>query len=415
MDTFKVIAFTHQQLPLGLIGKLHLAPDEQEHMLVALQVHFDFEELMYLSTCNRIELLIRTEQEVSRLRIQEIVRFLNSRLNNSEAVILSEKCDLYTGVAAVEHVFRVASSLESLVVGEREIISQVRKAYDFCNGLGITGDFMRLLLKQTIVTAKDIYTNTGIAKNSVSVAALAYRHLRSLGIRDNARIVFVGSGETNTVLAGYFQKHSFANFAVFNRTLANAETLAGKLKAEAFSLDTIGSYRKGFDVLVVCTASAEPIITRPVYERLLAGEKGKKVIIDLGVPANVDASVAQEQLVNYIDIDSLRAEAESNLQMRKNEILKCDEIISARCEQFYALHRERRIELAFREVPRQVKVIREVALKEVFAKEVSALDDGSKAVLDKVLSYVEKKYNAVAIKTAKEVFLEHKIQRKDRD
>ena len=415
MDTFKVIAFTHQNLPLSLIGKLHLTPDEQSHILMALKVNFDFEELLFLSTCNRIELFLRCGREIGKLQIAEIASFLNSRLTKTEATLLAEKSEYYAGAAAVEHVFRVASSLESLVVGEREIITQVRKAYDFCNGLGVTGDFMRLLLKQTIVTAKDIYTNTGIANNSVSVAALAYRELRSMGIKDDARIVFVGSGETNTVLSSYFKKHRFANFAVFNRTLANAQTLAETLNGTAYQLDQLSSYDKGFDVLVVCTASSSVIVNKAIYDNLRGSETGKKMIIDLGVPANVDRQVWADPQVHYIDINSLKAQAEANMQLRKNEIIKCDEIITARCEQFYALHRERRIEIAFSEVPRQVKMIREVALKEVFAKDVSGLDEQSKLVLDKVLSYMEKKYNAVAIKTAKDVFLDHKIQRRKQD
>lgn len=414
MDTFKVIAFTHQNLPLSLIGRLHLSEDEQSHVLMALKVNFDFEELLFLSTCNRIEMFIRCTHEINKLQIPDIARFLNSRLTNTEATLLSEKSEYYTGAAAVEHVFRVASSLESLVVGEREIISQVRRAYEFCNKLGITGDFMRLLLKQTIVTAKDIYTNTDIAKKPVSVASLAYRQLRSLGTRDEARIVFVGSGETNTVLASYFKKHHFANFTVFNRTLENAEKLAAVLNGTAYNLEALQNYDKGFDVLVVCTASSSAIIGKELFEKLRRDEKGKKVIIDLGVPANVDAEVAADSLVNYIDIASLKAQADANLQERKNEMIKCDEIIRARCEQFYALHRERRIEIAFREVPRQVKMIRELALREVFASDVQSMDEQSRQVMDKVLSYMEKKYNAVAIKTAKEVFLDYKIQRRQK-
>ena len=382
---------------------------------MALKVNFDLEELLFLSTCNRIELFIRCSREIDRSAIAEIACFLNSRLSETESAVLAEKAEFYTGAQAVEHVFRVASSLESLVVGEREIITQVRKAYDFCNGIGITGDFMRLLIKQTIVTAKDIYTNTGIARNSVSVAALAYRQLRQLGMRDDARIAFVGSGETNTALAGYFKKHHFANFVVFNRTLSNAQTLASALNGRAFSLDQLQEYREGFDVLVVCTASSSAIIDRQIYTHLLAGEQSKKVIIDLGVPANVESSVATDRQVHYIDINSLREQAEQNLQLRKMEVEKCDAIVRDRCDQFYALHRERRIEIAFSEVPRQVKVIRDLALNEIFAQDINRLDDESREVLDKVLSYMEKKYNAVAIKTAKEVFLDHKIQRRRAD
>ncbi len=408
MDSFKIIAFTHKNLPFDLIGKLHLNQEEQTTVLGAVKLNFGFDEFLFLSTCNRVELFITTQQELNKVFIKELVLFLNSRLNNVEANELSENAECYLGDDAVEHILKVASSLDSMVVGEREIITQVRKAYDFCNMLGLTGDFIRLLTKQTIETAKDIYTNTDIAKNPVSVASLAYRQLRDLGIKNDARIIFVGSGETNTVLASYLQKHKFANFTVFNRSLANGEKLAAILKGKAFEFSKLNDFKEGFDVLIVCTSSSEPLITKAIFDKLNGKETSKKVIIDLAIPANVEEVVAKDKLVRYIDINSLKSQAEANLELRKSEIDKCEQIIKNKTEQFKWLHKERRIELAFGEVPKQVKAIKDLAVNEVFAKEINLLDNQSKEVLEKVLCYVEKKYNAVAIKTAKELLLNSK-------
>jgi len=405
LDSFKVIAFTHKNLPFDLIGKLHLSQDEQKEVLGKFKLHFCLHELLFLSTCNRIELLIKTESNIDRSTIKEIALFLNPSLNNFETSQLSHAAEIYQSQGAVEHVLKVASSLESLVIGEREIITQVRKAYDFCNELGLTGDFIRLLIKQTIETAKDIYTNTHIAKNPVSVVSLAYRQLRDLGIKNEARIVFIGSGETNTTMANYLQKHKFANFTVFNRSLQNAQKLAALLNGKAYELGELSNYKNGFDVLIVCTASSEVIVTEDLFATLLQNSKSKKVIIDLSLPANVNASVANHKQVYYIDINSIKSKAESNLQLRKNEIVKCEEIIKQRAELFNSIYEERLIELAFGNVPKQVKAIKETALNEVFAKDIMRLDEPSKEVLDKVLSYMEKKYNAVAIKTAKDVLL----------
>jgi glutamyl-tRNA reductase len=157
--------------------------------------------------------------------------------------------------------------------------------------------------------------------------------------------------------------------------------------------------------MVVCTSSADVLITDDVFRKLKGTEPSKKVIIDLGLPSNVEESVSKNTQVNYIDINSLKIQAEANLQLRKNEIVKCEEMIDARTQQFQALYAERRIELAFGQVPKQVRAIKDLALNEVFAKEINLLDVQSKEVLEKVLTYMEKKYNAVAIKTAKEVFL----------
>jgi glutamyl-tRNA reductase len=262
-----------------------------------------------------------------------------------------------------------------------------------------------MVIKHTIETAKDIFTNTEIARNPVSVVSLAYRQLRDLGIKNEARIVMVGTGETNTTMANYLQKHKYANFTVFNRTVSNAEKLAIKLDGKFHDLKDLDNYTKGFDVLITCTGATDAIVNTKNYAQLLTGDKNKKVIIDLALPADVDKEVLLSNNIHYIDINSLKGQADKNLQSRHNEIGKCKGIIKAKLNEFEAQYNERRVELAFGEIPKQVKAIKDLALNEVFSKEVSSLDDKSKEVLDKVLSYVEKKYNAVAMKTAKEVLL----------
>lgn len=384
---------------------MHLNEDVQSTFLGGVKINFGFDELMLLSTCNRVEFFACTENELNDEVIKRLLSFINSHIDSDTLELLSSKAEVFEGPEAVGHVFEVASSLRSLVIGEREIITQVRKAYEFCNALGLTGDFIRMVVRHTIETAKDVFTNTGIAKNPVSVVSLAYRQLRDLGIKNEARIVMVGSGETNTTMANYLQKHKYANFTIFNRSIANAEKLAIKLNAKFHDLKELDSYTKGFDVLITCTGSTEPIITTKNYSQLLAGDKNKKVIIDLALPADVDTDVLKANSIHYINISSLKEEAEKNLQLRQNEISNCKAIIKTKLEEFETLYNERRVELAFGEIPKQVKAIKDLALNEVFSKEINALDDKSKEVLDKVLSYVEKKYNAVAMKTAKEVLL----------
>jgi len=404
LDSLKVIAFTHNNLSLEQIGKLHLDAEHQALVLGALKINFGLEELLFLSTCNRVEVIMKSDSEINTDLVKEICTFINRNIGENDTLTLSENAEIFQGEKAVEHLLRVASSLDSLVVGEREIITQVRKAYDYCNSLGLTGDLIRILVKHTIETAKDVYTHTDIAKNPVSIVSLAYRQLKELGIKNNARLLFVGSGVTNTAFANYLQKHQFANFSVFNRTLANAEKLASSLNGNAFSLEALNSYQGGFDVMVVCTASSSPVVNKAIYDQLTSGENSKKIIIDLGIPANVDATVIENnKRIHYINIQSLKEIAATNLQLRKNEISKCEKIIAEKTEQFNQLLNERRIELAFGEIPKKVKAIKEIALSEVFAKEIDQMDENGRQVLDKVLSYVEKKYNAVAIKTAKEV------------
>lgn len=405
LKSFKVISFNHRNFPLEKLALLHLNEEAQSKFLGVLKTQFNFDELLHLSTCNRVEFFVRTETILDSSALKSILSAVNPQLDKASLEDFSNRAELFEGDEAINHVFELASSLKSLVVGEREIITQVRKAYEFCNQLHLTGDFIRLLVKQTIETAKDVFTNTDIAKNPVSVVSLAYRQLRDLGIKNEARIIMVGSGETNTNMANYLQKHKYANFTVFNRTLANAEKLAEKLNATAFSISDLNNYSKGFDVLITCTGSTESIINNSNYEILKAGDNSRKVIIDLALPADVDKKVLESNNIHYIDINSLKQQAEINLELRKNEVDKCRDIIKSKLDEFISIYNERKIELAFGEIPKQVKAIKELAMNEVFSKEINSLDDKSKEVLDKVLNYVEKKYNAVAMKTAKDVLL----------
>ncbi|MCD6016904.1 MAG: Serine carboxypeptidase [Bacteroidetes bacterium] len=409
MNSFKIISLTHKLAPLELIGKLHLDENHQQDYLGGLKIRMDLKELMFLSTCNRVEFIVNTDREISTVFLSDLFYSVNSRLTENDLTQLIEKTITYEGDAALTHLFEVSASLDSLVVGEREIITQVRKAYEFCNLLGLTGDTIRLAIKQTIETAKQVYTDTDIAKNPVSIVSLAYRQLRSLGIKNNARIVFIGAGETNSNMAKYLKKHQYANFTVFNRTLANSEKLAKDLNGKARDLSRIEDFNEGFDVLITCTASQDAVVTEKIYQSLLAGETQKKVIIDLALPSDVDKAVIESNDIFYIDIESLKKQAADNLLKRESEIEACKTIIFQKVEEFKQLFQERKIELAFGEIPKQIKYIKETALNEVFAKEMNSLDPQGKEVLDKVLSYMEKKYNALAIKTAKKVFLEEDL------
>ncbi len=409
MNSFKIISLTHKSAPLDLIGKLHLDENHQQDYLGGLKLKMDLKELMFLSTCNRVEFVVKTDREIASDFLSDLFYSINSRLTAEDLKLLINKTDVYEGDVALNHLFEVSASLDSLVVGEREIITQVRKAYEFCNLLGLTGDTIRLAIKQTIETAKQVFTDTHIARNPVSIVSLAYRQLRSLGIKNNARIVFIGAGETNTNMSKYLKKHQYANFTVFNRTLANAEKLAKELNGKANELSQIKTFKEGFDVLITCTAAQGHVVSKEIYSALLGGDTSKKVVIDLAIPADVDADVIKNNDIYYIDIESLKKQAADNLLKREAEIAACKTIISQKVEEFKHLFQERQIELAFGEIPKQIKYIKETALNEVFAKEMNTLDPNSKEVLEKVLSYMEKKYNALAIKTAKKVFLEEDI------
>ncbi len=404
MEHFKLITFSHKTTDISAIGKLHIDPLKRKERLANL-FNLGITELLYLSTCNRVEFLLVDDQKLNKDRLKSFFGLFNPNWSSDDVEWAIQNSTVHYGFAAVEHLFRVASSLDSLVIGEREIITQVRKAYDESNEFGFTGHYIRLLVNKTIECAKSVYTNTNIAKNPVSIVSLAYRTLKELNLKEDSRILVVGAGETNTTMCKFLFKHGFKNFTVVNRTYEKAMVLAAQVKGTAMSLSELPTFSQGFDLLVTCTGSENPIFTKTVYDQLLMGESNKKTIIDLAIPTDVDAQIVKDYSVNYIEINSLKKVSDKNLLEREKEIKKCEFYIGQNLESFDAAFFERKVELAMSEIPEKVKEIKHIALSQVFAKELMEMDESSRVVVDKMLAYMEKKYISVPMKMAKEILL----------
>ena len=297
---------------------------------------------------------------------------------------------------------KLTSGLDSMVLGEREIITQVREAFDFAFANNLAGDSIRLAIQQTITTAKQIYTETDISKKQVSVVSLAFQTLVSRIEDRTCRILVVGSGRTNTNFCDFLQSFGFQNFTVFNRTLENAEKLAATLEGEAYSLNELKNYKKGFDILVTCTGSGEHIIDEATYQSLLNGEEDLKYVVDLSVPSDLNPTLADAYSVDHISVSYLKEVSEFNLQERRKELIKVRQIIYDSLEEFKKIFRVRQMTVRLREIPEHVKEIRKRATSEVFQKELDEFDDKSKETLDMILDYMEKKYISVPMIMAKQ-------------
>ncbi len=405
MEDFHILAFTHRQLEVNQIGWLHIAPDDQKDRLIALKEAFGFDELMYISTCNRVEFIIRTSEPINKEKVGSIISSLFPDYDDEKIKLFANNAEIYRGASAVEHLIKVTSSVDSMIIGEREIITQVRKAFQACKGFGITGDGIRLLIRYTIETAKKVYTETNIAQRPVSVVSLAYHTLKGKDVPLDARVVVVGAGVTNVNMTRFLKKHGFTNFAVFNRTFEKAEKLADQLNGKAYSLDALKDYDQGFDVLITCTGADHSIIDEEVYTQLIQGDQSSKIVIDLAIPNDMDEKVINHHVIDYISVDYLQKISSKNLEKRAREIIHVEEIIQDAVEEYKGIFKERQVELAMRVVPEKVKEIKSTAMEQVFAKELDALDDDSRETMQKIIDYMEKKYISMPMKMAKEILL----------
>jgi glutamyl-tRNA reductase len=401
----KVIAFTHKQIELKELGKLVICQENLTDKLRRVKLQFDIPEIFYLATCNRVEFIMAANRVVDPTFTERFIEALDMGLCAEHMGLFLQGASVYEDQEALNHLLRTSCSLESLIVGEKEIFPQMRKAYESCKEEGLTGDYLRMVMNTVVKTAKEDYTHTNISRNPISVVSLAYRKLKELKLCTNARVLIIGAGETNRNISKYLQKHKFTNFAVFNRTLSKAQLLAADLGGEAYDLEALKTYNKGFDAIITCTSSVQPIITTAVYKTLLNGETDRKTIVDLAIPNDTAPEVLTQYSVNFIEVHSLNEVAKNNLQERYQELVHAEKIIEQNIAEFVPLMKQRRIEVAMRQVPEKIKEIRNTALNSVFADEVQGMDEQSREVLEKVINYMEKKYISVPMIMAKEILI----------
>ncbi|RBQ03366.1 glutamyl-tRNA reductase [Pedobacter miscanthi] len=405
MEYLKVIAFTHHHIDLKSLGKLVICDQSLDSRLKNVQAELPVSEIFYIGTCNRVEFVFLTKEKTDKEFVTRFLTVLDMGLPPEFMERFLDSVSVYENEEAFNHLLRTSCSLESLVVGEKEILAQIRRAYENCREAGFTGDYMRMIMERVVKTAKEVYTHTNISKNPVSVVSLAYRKLKELNMCGNSRILIIGAGETNQNIAKYLNKHKYSNFSIFNRTLSKAETLAEELNGKAYPLSALEDFNEGFDVIITCTGSTEAIITEELYAKLLNGDTGKKVIVDLAIPNDVTPAVIHNNPVHYIEVESLKEVARKNIQERYNELVHAEEIISTNITEFFSVLKQRRIELAMQEVPRKIKEIKNTAINGVFADEISQMDEASREVLERVMNYMEKKYISVPMVMAKEILV----------
>ncbi len=405
MRNLHILAFTHRQLEVSQVGLLHIEPDQQVDRLSLLKSKCNLDEIMFLSTCNRVEFIFSTNDEVSEQFIHDFLRTLYPDFDEKSLQLFSSSYEYYLELNAVKHLLKVASSVDSMILGEREIITQVRTSYNSCKAAGLTGDNIRLLIRYTIETAKRIYTETNIAQRPVSVVSLAYHTLSAKNIPLDARVLVVGAGVTNTNMLRFLKKHGFKDFTIYNRSVEKAKILASEVEGDAFPLTELINHAKGFDVLITCTGAENAVITPEIYKKLVGDDKSEKTIIDLAIPHDLHPDILKSYVVDHITVDFLQTISKKNLKERTKEIIHVEQILAEAVLAYRKLYNQREIELAMQDVPKTIKEIKQNALEHVFTKELNEMDENSKETLEKILEFMEKKYVSLPMKMAKEILL----------
>lgn len=315
-----LLGMSHRTAPLAL--RERYAVDDPRPLLSKLKAFPEVEEAVMISTCNRVEILALTrEPDAARARLRS---FLETEMGGPDAAppeVLDEVLYEHAGREAVLHVFRVASSVDSMVVGEPQILGQVKEAYRAAQEVGACGPILGRLYERAFATAKRVRNETRIAERPISVARVGVDLAKQIfeSLADKSALL-VGAGKMIELALDALRSEGLAAVRVLNRTRARAEALAERFAATAHALPDLPDVLARSDVVLTSIAGDEPVLTVDVVRQALATRRQRPIfVIDLGVPRNVDPAVNEIDNVYVYDMDDLAGVAAANASERKRE------------------------------------------------------------------------------------------------
>ena len=328
-----LVGLNHETAPVELREKVGLNPEDLNEALNSLTRDADLRELVILSTCNRTELVafVPDDDEGE----AKLVSFLADRAGVPLSEI-REHIYQFWGLKAVEHIFSVASGLESMVLGEPQITGQVKDAFDRAIEAGTAGNRLSSIYRHTIQTVKQVRTQTEIARNAVSISYVAVELARKVfGELKGKRALLVGAGEMCELAATHLKERGVDAVDVTNRTFARAEQLASRFDGHPYPLENLREALESADIVVSSTGSPEAIIGRQDVEATLKKRKSASLLlIDIAVPRDIDPEVGDLPGVFLFDIDDLQKVIEANKEKRKKEAEKAAQLIARRVREY---------------------------------------------------------------------------------
>lgn len=353
--TFVVIGINHRTAPVDIREKVVFAGDELPEALRELVAVAGVRESVIISTCNRTELYCFTDtsfadspaarpqttdeitDRITDATAQPLVEWL-MHWHDLGAHQLDVGSTLYQlqGTAAVEHVFAVACGLDSLVLGEPQILGQLKDAYRTALDEGATGPYLNRLLQTAFSVAKRVRTQTSIGSNAVSVASAAVAMARTVFERfEQHTALLVGAGDTIALAARHLHAHGLRRIIVANRSLDKAQELAAEFNGFAIELDAIATHLPEADIVISSTASPTPVIRFDAVRAALRTRKRRPIfMVDIAVPRDIEPQVAKLEDVYLFTIDDLHNVVNENLESRREAARDATQMIAAEIAQF---------------------------------------------------------------------------------
>ncbi len=330
---WSMVGWSHHQTPIVLREKLAFSPQQVQQALESFRAQFQDTECVLLNTCNRVELYVASEQQ-SIPSHQALIEFVAQfhGLKSSEL----QECLHLSGPQTVRHLFMVTCSLDSMIVGEAQILAQVREAYEqACLSQTASTNMHRAFQRATAV-ARRVANETTIQRRRVSVPSVAISEIASEFFErfDDKKILLIGAGEMGMETMRYLQDAGAKRMTVINRSISRAQELAQTFSLVAEPWEVLDLYIADADLIVSTTGSAEPIVTEDQFRQIRANHNHAVLILDLAVPRDFAPAIANFPDTYLYSIDDLQRVCERNIQARKSELPKAVQIVEQEMQKF---------------------------------------------------------------------------------
>jgi len=331
--TLIALGINHKTAPVALREKVAFTPDSLVAALASLKHRAEVAESVIVSTCNRTEVYVSADQFDSAALLRWLAQF--HRIDESDIEGHSYQLN---DSDAVHHLMRVASGLDSLILGEPQILGQIKQAYGDARHSGTVSSEFERLFQHTFSVAKRVRSETDIGANAVSVAYAAVQLARHIFAELPKRsVLLVGAGETIELVAQHLKEQGVKHIAVANRTVARAQNLADTLGAQVLTLSQLPEHLHEYDIVISSTASQLPLIGKGMVENALRKRRNTPMfLVDLAVPRDIEAQVNELGDAYLYTVDDLQHIVEQNMASREQAALDAEKMIDEQVAQFYA-------------------------------------------------------------------------------
>lgn len=318
------IGLSHKTAPVALREQFAVKQSEIVRLARTLKVCGLLDEIVLLSTCNRVEIYGVTQNTTSNLKPL-------FQLLCSEPQELNECIYVHEGAAAIRHLLQVAAGLDSMVLGETEIIGQIKHAYEISHSAKLTGRILNRLFQRAFQTTKEIRTRTDIGRGAVSIKSAAVELIgKTFGGDFSQPIMVIGAGDVAKSCVRSLSKKGARSILISNRSFDRALDLALQCGAEAVCFGDCLFGMRDVDVVIAATSSSDTLLNRDDAENLMKARRRRPLLlIDLAVPRNIDPAVRKLENISLYDIDDLETIAREGVAARQQELAACYQIIEA--------------------------------------------------------------------------------------